>query len=765
MAYIRDYNTVEQTADAVRITASMPIYEDGDLLLFHVSKDTTVGGAYSFLYNPSGWNVIYNNWNSGGQKTGLWWKIATGSIEQTPGVWNSDTDAMHSVIVSIGEVNKSNPINTFSTTSGSSTPGLTKLQRIYNGLTTTVDDCLLVGIIGTDALGEPQAAPGMMHYMAEDAATVGTSIHWSYKKTAGLVTGSGYMFCLMSNTTFAATLLAIEPTGSATRYPAYVSHTTIPAEIITNGNIAGPNYLMGTLQNPLTITNVLGKDVGYDAAAAVADYGIIPYYAAIGLSPSALPTSKQSSYSGSAWNLASTTNFSDKIFASTVLAANPRDLVDMGKSSEPESGMIFGFKDSSDNHRWYRIHSRDSKPNFIGRMPFCIQPNYVDTSYTTTGSFDPTLVNQIMLYSNHPRGAVSSYFTGFWWLNELVICGGSGSNPVDIFGIEDCGNSYAHPSILRQGTALICYCPLRFGGDEYLYLNFDAATLNFPKISNQNDKKFDFHVEPNKVGLTIQGSVGDTIKITNSVISSLSPFYFRISSGSAISPSASYDFAGLTVVGAGIVSLYPITTFNSVTFSDCSEIDARNCTLENCNISQPKSTDSSSILINQSSSLINCIFSTNVSTDYAIRIVETGSYTLNGISFDGFDYDLRVTATTGTVIINITGDGDTPTSFTDGATVTIYNNVTVTLTGLKDNTEVRVYESGTLNELDGIENVINGDIDNRYFSFSLQSGIIVDIVIHNLLYEYQRINNYEIPTSNSELPIQQRFDRNYKNEV
>jgi hypothetical protein len=98
-----------------------------------------------------------------------------------------------------------------------------------------------------------------------------------------------------------------------------------------------------------------------------------------------------------------------------------------------------------------------------------------------------------------------------------------------------------------------------------------------------------------------------------------------------------------------------------------------------------------------------------------------------------------------------------------GATTVIVNAVAVTLTGLVDNTEIRVFETNTTTELAGIENATDGVSGNRTFSFALTAGTIVDIVVHNIEYEYLRIDGFTVPSAPSSIPIQQRFDRNYSN--
>ncbi len=98
-------------------------------------------------------------------------------------------------------------------------------------------------------------------------------------------------------------------------------------------------------------------------------------------------------------------------------------------------------------------------------------------------------------------------------------------------------------------------------------------------------------------------------------------------------------------------------------------------------------------------------------------------------------------------------------------TVTINHNIQVTLTGMKDFTEVRVFEAGTSTELAGIENVPSASVgaDDNDWPFSLAAGLDVDIAIISIQYLNQRISNFIIPSTDSELPIQQIFDRNYSN--
>jgi hypothetical protein len=147
-----------------------------------------------------------------------------------------------------------------------------------------------------------------------------------------------------------------------------------------------------------------------------------------------------------------------------------------------------------------------------------------------------------------------------------------------------------------------------------------------------------------------------------------------------------------------------------------------------------------------------------------INIAGAGPFTFD---FTGFTYANRVTNSHDIVIaagsnanytLNITA-GDTPTVNNLGSgTVTIVNAVETTLTGLVNPTEVRVYDAGTGLEIAGSESVTTGS-----FAFSDTAGNIVNIRIFSTEYEPADLEDFTIPLTDSSLPVQQRFDRNYSN--
>jgi hypothetical protein len=255
------------------------------------------------------------------------------------------------------------------------------------------------------------------------------------------------------------------------------------------------------------------------------------------------------------------------------------------------------------------------------------------------------------------------------------------------------------------------------------------------------------------------------------------------------------DFTNITFTALGTVSRGNFITTNPATtnITSCSFTDmgtfgflsgstSIGTTFRRCNlITQSGSTFTSCIidstndatramLVNDPGKITYCTFNSS-GTKHAIEITATGTTSFVGNVFNG--YASGVSGTTGNeaiynnsgglVTLNVSG-GATP-SYRNGtnATTVINSTVTTTFTGLKDNTEVRVYASGTTTELAGVENATDGTTNNRSFSFGLSAGTVVDYRIHNLDYEIIEVYGYTIASTATALPIQQRTDRWYTN--
>ena len=145
------------------------------------------------------------------------------------------------------------------------------------------------------------------------------------------------------------------------------------------------------------------------------------------------------------------------------------------------------------------------------------------------------------------------------------------------------------------------------------------------------------------------------------------------------------------------------------------------------------------------------------------------------INIDEFNIDGKLILNTGgtfefknskiTELVNNTSNNVTINGYSFHYTTNTGPNITINelyllkLTGLKPNTEIRVYKKSDGSEIMGIESVSSNTFE-QYYNYI--SDIDVFIAIHHIEYVYIEMN---ITLSNKDiiLPIQQRYDLNYKN--
>lgn len=210
-----------------------------------------------------------------------------------------------------------------------------------------------------------------------------------------------------------------------------------------------------------------------------------------------------------------------------------------------------------------------------------------------------------------------------------------------------------------------------------------------------------------------------------------------------------------------------VLSYNSeiryTTFEDSGTIEANGCSIENCVFSNLRTTTPISatyaLIIDstaEAARIKNCTF---INCNRAVKLTVAGSYVFDNLKFYGNVYDIENSSSGDVTISAINGSNVSTYINTGGGSVSISNPITLTLSGLVEDSEVRIFSHGTTTELDGVE---NSDTTFQY-NYNYAAGTYVDIVVHNVDYIYYRINNYLLQSSSTNLPIQQQFDRVYRN--
>jgi len=234
-----------------------------------------------------------------------------------------------------------------------------------------------------------------------------------------------------------------------------------------------------------------------------------------------------------------------------------------------------------------------------------------------------------------------------------------------------------------------------------------------------------------------------------------------------VTHNADVNLLGCTFVNLSTFTFLSNSSVDGCTFRRTDLITPNGCSFVNNLVAENRASIALTTAASNLSTIQNNTFQSD-GTGHAIEITgSAGEYTMVGNQFTGYagsngstgNEAVYVNIASGTVTLNITSGGSTPSIRTAGATVVVNSNVSITLTGLKNPSEVRVFNAGTTTERSGTG---NESVTSGSHTFSVPSGTAVDISILSLDYQIARILNYST-TADASIPVSQVIDRQYAN--
>lgn len=215
----------------------------------------------------------------------------------------------------------------------------------------------------------------------------------------------------------------------------------------------------------------------------------------------------------------------------------------------------------------------------------------------------------------------------------------------------------------------------------------------------------------------------------------------------------------------------------SSSFNGCGQITTGAADITGCAVNASTNTSAVLCATPAEAALISGSTFVSAGTGHAIEIGGTAAnITLTDNVFTGYDTADPGTSTNKAIYVNIAtgsmtitvsgGSGLSQTAVrTAGATVTVNSDTTVTFTGMKDNTEVRIFKVSDDSVVDGIEDATAGTADNRTFAWSAPAGTVVYYRLHNWqpgvpVYESIEVSSYTVPSNDTSILVSQRIDRN-----
>lgn len=497
-----------------------------------------------------------------------------------------------------------------------------------------------------------------------DGSAEGHGLGWSFVKTAGTSPSTVYVSQATTGAGVKGVAQINAPSSGATVIPTYVVSDSCsyidPIQGVTgfNGNTA----LGATADTNYGTT--LGSYTANDATvAAVVDIGINSFHSMGGMTNAA--TANQVSGAEVVIAAANRFNLSTKNLLAHVKAATAANLQRHGtvaggrgcwmgiRSNTGSGGATTGYK-------IWQVHGVGTTWGAGSHVPIIIN-NGAGNTKATSGTLDASVITSVGFWVSGIGALTAQMCFGMIWLMDVtVIAGGNLSAPIDISGIvESVGKGKERMSALQQGAnqmLLLQDVQVGDGGTNSTYLDLNATAIEFPRQYNILTKQINYNSVDDKIGLLYYPGASDTIKHRNSIVSSQSRYKWGLHASA--STSASYDFSGTAVIGAGTITLNKAITITGLTINNYSTVDVSGATLDDCSILNPPSTNDS-ITTNSSTNIDNSsitvstvangsrwcsvadptIFNNNIfigGGGHAIRITTSGTYFFVGNTFTTF---------------------------------------------------------------------------------------------------------------------------------
>lgn len=670
-------------------------YAEGDLLFAFCIGDAAVT-TWTCSNGIGSWTQLFAQSNTGA--LACYWKYAAASGEGDVVFTASTNDTYSGFVCSVrdcyqGYTSGSPPVKN-NTTQASST------RFAMPTLTTSDVNSLILMVVGnTAANGSNIFAEGKgITQTIINGAAEGGALGWFVQPSAALTPSDIFCGATTGGNGIRAVIEVRQPAGGTTAIPAYSAADDSQLLVINPGLAYDGSTALAATADTNFGTSIGGKTAN-DATVATStvDMGVDPkgFINAAGHTNAASATAVSGSnfiVPAGKYNIGDANILGHLRSVTTIASQN------LGAMTTTH-GVWFGMRSGATagtNYKIWQVHGGDAPYYGVSVVPFVISNDNADTRATAG-----TLSNSDVRYYGYWTSGVG-VLTGqtilgpVWKMGTTTVAGGTSVEPVGITGLEYVlTKGKIRWSAIRQGAnQMLCLQAVQFGngGTNPIYLDLNATAIEFPSKRNVNAKLINYNGADNSIGLTYYAGAADTIKHRASVVSSPSPYHWRIHASS--SASATYDFSGLSVIGAGDVQLRAVTTFSGITFTDCLTITQNSAVIDGCTFTDSKIT---SAALADMDNISNCSF-TSSGTGHAIEVGGSAStITFTGNTFTGYaasngstgNEAIYVNITTGTVTINISG-GDTPSIRTAGATVIVNNSKTKTFTGLPENTEVRI---------------------------------------------------------------------------
>ncbi len=699
MAYIVSVTETARVLTGATYTVALGAHQANDLLLCLLSQD---GGATA-ITAPGGWTMIGTQAASQGVRQAWAYKVAASGAESNPTFSGSnddwqgtcyvirDADTTPVIAWQRSDWGNSSTIKTADSNAvaASSAGGTTVITApadsllLYSwcsdtGSTAAYLRCPINDLIADSRLGE-DGTYGVTHISGhrQNGASAAVPSVTMYHSRAN-EGGNGWVLAISNNT-------------GGTREKDCRAGTT---ELNWYGNF-------GTTQTPVTWQAPSSFAASINGITCSATAPTVTDYTGQLATPFGSMSDLASVESTAGAWVGGTHTISSTDMTGNVLALQWELNVNNQSTRLGADGVILALSDGT-NWIAYQLSDKTAILQSTVKQAFIALGNA--TAYASSGTINLAAVTRVGIFHHRIGSMLTSTavrFKNLFLMGAATLTGGGSARPLTFNTLFDALNSWGSVSLAdKQGGAQVLgKASVQIGdGAKYTYFDSSASSFEYPlAFSASNAIAQNWNALASSVSVNIKAASTDTINLTAGVLATTLKQALTIDAAS--DTGATYSVAGTSFVGWAPVWKTGVAC-TAATFKGCAAVDFKGASITN--VLARDGTDAALILAESGFSATGCTLTAGGSSIYGIRIAAAGTFSLASTTFSGFTKDIDVTATTGTVTINLAAGQATPTYQTAGATVNIVASPvfqTVTISGAVAGSRIQIYDTTSSTEL------------------------------------------------------------------
>lgn len=694
-------DTVYQSTTTATPTATLGAHQTNDVLLIALTND----GGGTTITAPAGWTMIGTQAASQGVRSAFAFKVAASGSETNP-TFGGANDEWNIACIVIRDADPTTPISTVQGTdwqrvdwgnSGSISTGTA------GALTTAAADALIFFLGSCDGGNDGlrmKLNDGLCLSMqgSTDFSTYNCGqVVACYQMQAAAAAPQPVFYCMTNTEGGNIWTIAIRNKSGGARQPQLRADIT---DVNWYGNY-GATHQAVTWQANSNFSATINSITCDSTAVSTSNSQSIansPWGTATEIRNT---TSTTGAWAGATHTISST-DFTDKVFSVQWQLNTSQSYTRFGSG-----GVLVGFSDGT-NWEVFQVLNT-TIPYVVGSSDtaFIACGSGRATPYASSGTLNWAAITRIG-YFWHRIGSSATqdglYVRNAALLGNNAITGGGSTRPAAYTDVVAYLKGWQYYKLAEvQGSAqVLLKSNLQIGnaGTNTTYFDGSASSAEYPpawSATTVPSWQMAWNVLGGSLTMSVYAGASDTINVTAGIAATSTNQAFSINASS--NAGATYSFAGTSIVGYDPTWKTGIPCA-SATFSGCGTIDFKGTDLVNLIVRN--GLDAALCLASDGFSATGCAFTATGSAIYAIRIAAAGTFDLESTTFSGFTKDIDVTATTGTVTINLADGQATPTYQTAGATVTIVSSPvlqSVEVSGILAGSRLQIYDTDASVEL------------------------------------------------------------------